>query len=147
MAPGPVGNGPQQIALAIGDIQHRKFRAFGIMPGGAPQEIQHRTMRQREAVQGRKIGQAALIDGRLQARRIHCFRQTAADRKIQSQPAIVNRNVSATTPGPKASPSPRLPFSAVSSMRFSTNMMVAEDMLPHAASTDLETSSADLSRK
>src|SRR3546814_15056850 len=79
--------------------------------------------------------------------RVHQLRHGAAAAEIRHQPwpfptsPRSKRKVSATSPGPKAMATPR-PASPAVTIRASTNISVAEDLLPKSRSTDRDRPSA-----
>src|SRR3546814_5616195 len=92
-------------------------------------------MGERQPVDERQMPQAlpeVLIAGLF---RVHQLRHGAAAAEIRHQPwpfpasPRSKRKVSATSPGPKAMATPR-PASPAVTIRASTNISVAEDMLP-----------------
>ena len=133
-AAAPSADGPQDVSVAIADIDQRDALTGADPRHGALEPAQDRPARERDGVDFGKVLQAAAILVNANRLRVHEFGLGAPApeimRRERAHATSRNRKVSATRPGPNAMATPLEFAGAERIMRSSTNIRVAEDMLP-----------------
>ena len=130
----PATDGAQQVAIAVGDVQDRHAPPLRPVARGPCQPAQRRAVGERHPVHHRKFAQAARIVLGADRGLVHQPPAGAALRQVHavSAPLMRKRNVSADHTGPERHGEPSLPGDPPRARqhRRSTNMIVADDMLP-----------------
>ena len=124
----PGGDRAQQVAAAAGDVEHADRAAGRHADRRALEPGQRGRMRAGDAVDPLEVAQRRLVVGLGQVGVVHPLGDIRTTGQVDHGRSR-NRNVSATMPGPNAIARPG-PSSRLSSMRRSTNITVADDMLP-----------------